>query len=243
MKIAFITDIHIAAEGEHPAGVDVRANFLQTLDYVRTTKPDCMVLGGDLCFDVGDRAIYGWIREQLRDLPCQWFAIPGNHDDSVMMAEEMHLTHHLTNGELYSAIPLEGYPALFLDSSKGTFSDAQWQWLGEELALIHHNALVFCHHPVLPADALFMDTKYPFRQQARWVETTEELPCRIQVISGHYHTETTTLRGNTSILITPSTYIQLNPYTPDLELVKTPPALREITVSMHGVTSRVVYVS
>ncbi|MBO0930055.1 metallophosphoesterase family protein [Fibrella aquatilis] len=240
MKIAFITDIHIAAEGECPAGVDVRANFLQTLDYVRATKPACVVLGGDLCFDVGERGVYQWIKQQLGNLPCQWFAIPGNHDDVTMMAEELHLTHHLTDGELYSAIPLEGYPALFLDSSKGSFSEGQWQWLGEELALLHHNALVFCHHPVLPANALFMDTKYPFRQQARWVETTEELPCRIQVISGHYHTEATVMRGNTTVLITPSTYIQLDPHTPDIQLVKRGPYLREIEVTPHGLSSRVV---
>ena len=97
MKIAFITDIHIADEGETPAGIDVRANFLKALDAVRAMKPNCLVIGGDLCFDVGARETYKWIYSQLQNnLPCQWYAIPGNHDDVVMMAEELHLTHHLT---------------------------------------------------------------------------------------------------------------------------------------------------
>lgn len=242
MKIAFVTDIHIGAEGEMPAGVDVRANFLKTLDAVRAMKPNCLVLGGDLCFDVGVREVYRWIYQQLQDLPCMWFAIPGNHDDSVMMAEEMHLTHHLTGNELYSAVPLEGYPALFLDSSRGAFSEAQWQWLGEELDLIHHNALIFCHHPVLPADTKFMDVKYPFRQQQQWIETTEPLPCRMQVVSGHYHCEAVVQRANTTVFITPSTYIQLNPHSAELELVRTPPTFRELIVTPNGLTSRVLEV-
>jgi 3',5'-cyclic-AMP phosphodiesterase len=240
MKIAFVTDIHIGAEGELPAGVDVRANFERVLDRVRTTKPNCLVLGGDLCFDVGVRDIYQWVYQQLQDLPCMWFAIPGNHDDSVMMAEELHLTHHLTGNELYSAVPLDGYPALFLDSSRGVFSETQWQWLQDELAAIHHNALIFCHHPVLRADAQFMDTHYPFKEQARWLETTEELPCRMQVFSGHYHCEAIAQRANTTVFVTPSTYIQLDPYTPTIELVATQPMYREITVLPTGLTSRIV---
>ena len=242
MKIAFITDIHLGADGEMPEGVDVRARFLQTLRAVRAMKPACLVLGGDLCFDYGVRQTYQWIHEQLQQLPCQWFAIPGNHDDVLMMAQEMHLNHHLTGTELFSAAPLEGYPALFLDSSKGRFSDTQWQWMADELALLHHNVLIFCHHPPLPADALFMDQNYPFTQQDRWNETTQHLPCRMQVISGHYHCEAVVQRANTTVLVTPSTYIQLDPHTPELGLVKTVPYFREITVSPTGVTSRVIAV-
>ena len=241
MKIVFITDIHIAAEGETPAGIDVRANFLKALDAVRAMKPKCLVIGGDLCFDVGVRETYKWIYRQLQnDLPCQWYAIPGNHDDVVMMAEELHLTHHLIGTELYSAAPLDGYPALFLDSSKGGFSAAQWAWLTDELMAIDHNVLIFCHHPVLPANAQFMDINYPFRQQEQWIEATEELPCRMQVISGHYHTEATVMRANTIVLITPSTYIQLDPHTADLKLVNTGPYLREIELTTNGLSSRVV---
>ena len=242
MKIAFITDLHIAAEGETPQGVDVRANFLKTLDFVRAMKPACLVLGGDLCYDTGNRAVYQWIREQLLDLPCTWFVIPGNHDDSVMMAEEFQLTHHLHGSELYFASPLEGYPAIFLDSSKAQFSPAQWSWLGEELKAIHHNVLIFCHYPVLPANAEFMDTKYPFRQTRQWLELTCHLPCQMQVVSGHYHTDTVAFRGNTSVLITPSTYIQLDPATPCISLIRTPPAVREINVTPGVLTSRVHYV-
>jgi 3',5'-cyclic-AMP phosphodiesterase len=243
MKIAFITDIHIASEGEMPQGVDVRANFLKTLDFVRAMKPACLVLGGDLCYHVGERSVYEWVRQQLLDIPCAWFAIPGNHDDSVMMAEVFHLTHHLYNNELYYASPLEGYPALFLDSSKGKFSPTQWQWLTEELHAIHHNVLIFCHHPPLLANARFMDERYPFKQTEKWIEMTHELPCRLQVISGHYHTDTVVLRGNTTVMITPSTYIQLDPDSPEIGLVKTPPAVREINVSPTGITSRVHYIS
>jgi 3',5'-cyclic-AMP phosphodiesterase len=242
MKIAFITDLHIGAEGEMPLGIDVRANFLKALQFVRTMKPACLVLGGDLCYDVGDRSIYRWIYQQLLDLPCAWFAISGNHDDSVMLAEELHLHHHLHGNELYFSSPLEGYPAIFLDSSKAQFSSAQWQWLGEELKAIHHNVLIFCHYPVLLANAPFMDNKYPFRQTEQWLELTQDLPCRMQVISGHYHTDVVAIRGNTSVMITPSTYIQIDPNSPEIKMIKTSPAVREINVTPSGLTSRVHYI-
>ncbi|WP_309547095.1 hypothetical protein [Spirosoma foliorum] len=46
MRIAFITDIHIGAEGEKMQGVDVRQNFLKALEFVRSLKPNCLVVGG-----------------------------------------------------------------------------------------------------------------------------------------------------------------------------------------------------
>ncbi len=242
MKIAFITDLHLTETDEMPQGVDVRGNFLKALDFVRAMKPSCLVLGGDLCYDVGNRAVYAWVREQLRDLPCAWFAIAGNHDDSMMMAEELHLTHHLHGSELYYASPLEGYPALFLDSSKAQFSPEQWAWISEELRSIHHNVLIFCHHPLMLVNAIFMDTKYPFRQTEKWQETTGELPCQMQVVSGHYHTDTIAQRGNTTVMVTPSTYIQIDPANAGISLIKTPPAVREINVTPNGLTSRVHYV-
>ena len=34
MRIAFLTDMHLGADGELVQGVDVRQNFLKALDYL-----------------------------------------------------------------------------------------------------------------------------------------------------------------------------------------------------------------
>ena len=122
MKLAFITDMHLGAEGEKPQGVDVRQHFLKALDFVADMKPNGLILGGDICNSTDDRrSIYEWVKKQVDKLPMPCYVIPGNHDDAVMMAEVFRNTHYLHGNELYYALPLEGRPVLFLDSSKGNY--------------------------------------------------------------------------------------------------------------------------
>ncbi|GAB3644256.1 metallophosphoesterase family protein [Spirosoma arcticum] len=243
MRIAFITDLHIGAEGEKPMGVDVRQNFLQALGYLEYIRPNCLVVGGDICYSAGDPAIYTWVKELLNALPFPHYVISGNHDDSAMLAEIFNKTHDLTGAELYYALPLEGHPALFLDSSKGTLSKAQWTWLREYLlALRDNNLLLFMHHPPLPADVEFMDTQYPFRQSEEFLELVRDLPCHLTVVCGHYHVDKVVQRGNLLALLTPSTFYQLKHDTPGFAVDHYRIGIREINLTSHGTTSTVHYV-
>ncbi len=243
MRIAFITDLHIGAEGEKPQGVDVRQNFLQALSHLEHIRPDCLVIGGDICYSVGDRAVYRWVKEILDALPFSYYVIAGNHDDSMMMADEFNLTHHLHGTELYYALPLDGRPVLFLDTAKGKLSSAQWTWLREYMvALRDNNLLVFMHHPPLPADVTFMDTHYPFRQSDEFLALVRDLPCHITVVCGHYHVEKVVQRGNLLTLLSPSTFYQMK-HDPDQMVVDHyRVGVREINLTSHGTSSTVHYV-
>lgn len=243
MRIAFITDLHIGATGEKPLDVDVRQNFLQALGHLEYIRPNCLIVGGDICNSVGDRAIYTWVKELLNALPFPHYVIAGNHDESAMMAEVFNLTHHLHGSELYYALPLEGHPALFLDTAKGKMSSAQWTWLGEYIAALRdNNLLVFMHHPPLPADALFMDTHYPFRQSDKFYELVKDLTCHVTVVCGHYHAEKVVQRGNLLTLLTPSTFLQLRQDTDTMEIDSYRIGVREINLTTHGTNSTVHYV-
>lgn len=242
MRIAFITDLHLVAEGEQLQGVDVRQHFLNALEKVRAIKPACLVVGGDISNAGGDAAIYGWVKSELDALPCPYFILSGNHDDSTVLAQSFHLTHDLNHNELYYALPLEGRPALFLDSSKGDFSSEQWTWLADYLkALRDNNVLIFMHHPPVPADVLFMDTKYPFRQSEEFLALVHDLPCHVTVICGHYHVEKVVQRGNLLVLISPSTFYQMKQDTPEFALDSYAIGVREINVTTHGTNSTVYY--
>ena len=242
MRIAFITDLHIDTEGEKPLGVDVRQNFLDALSAVTKLKPLLLVIGGDLCNTTGDLAIYRWIKKQLDDLPYPYCLIAGNHDDSTMLAEAFNLTHHLHGDELYYALPLEGRPALFLDSAKGEFSAEQWAWLRDYLAALRdHNLLIFTHHPPLPAGTQFMDVKYPFRQCDEFYDLVKDLTCHVTVVCGHYHAEKIVQRGNLLVLLTPSTYLQLSQDTPTMQIDNYRIGIREINLTNHGTNSGVWY--
>ena len=242
MRIAFITDIHIGAENEKPQGVDVRQNFLKALAFLTELKPNCLVIGGDLCSTTGDRTTYEWVKLQLDKLPLPYYVISGNHDDSATIADVFRLKHDLHQNEVYYALPLEGYPALFLDSAKGAFSAEQWTWLRDYFkALRDTNVVVFMHHPPLPADVTFMDAHYPFRQSEEFIELVRDLPCHVTVVCGHYHVEKVVQRGNLLTLLTPSTFYQMKQNTLQFAVDNYKIGIREINLTTHGTNSTVFY--
>jgi Icc protein len=242
MRIAFITDMHLGAEGEQPQGVDVRQNFLKALAFLTELKPNCLVIGGDLSNSTGDRAIYEWVKKEIDKLPFSCYVISGNHDESALIADVFKFSNFLHGSELYYALPLEGRPVIFLDSSKGDLSPEQWTWFREHLmALRDNNVLVFMHHPPIPADVVFMDRKYPFRQSEQFLELTRDLPCHVTVVCGHYHVEKVVQRGSLLLLITPSTFYQMKQDTPTLTVDNYCVGVREINLTSHGTNSTVHY--
>ena len=243
MRIAFITDLHIGADGEKPQGVDVRQNFLNALNFLPEIKPACVVIGGDICLETGDRAVYEWAKQRLDELPYPYYIIAGNHDESPMMAEAFNLTHHLHGSELYYALPLEGHPALFLDTAKGRMSPAQWTWLREYMAALSgNNLLVFMHHPPLPADVCYMDANYAFSQSDEFYDLVKDLTCHVTVVCGHYHVEKVVQRGNLLTLLTPSTFFQLKHDSPGFCVDHLKIGIREINLTTHGTNSTVHYI-
>ena len=244
MRIAFITDPHIGADGEKPQGVDVRQNFLNALAFLPELKPTCLIIGGDICLDTGDRAVYEWAKQQLDELPYPYYTIAGNHDEPALMAEVFDLTHHLHGSELYYALPLEGHPTLFLDTAKGELSPAQWTWLGEYMAALRgNNLLIFMHHPPLLADALFMDTHYPFRQSDQFYNLVKDLTCHVMVVCGHYHADKVVQRGNLMALLTPSTFLQIRQNTDTMTIDNYRVGVREINLTTHGTSTTVHYLT
>ncbi len=235
--------MHLGAEGEIVQGVDVRQNFLDALAHLKELKPNCLVLGGDISNIVGDRSTYEWVKKQLDPLPFPYYVVPGNHDDSTLIAEVFRMTHDLHNKELYYALPLEGRPTLFLDSSKGELSPEQWTWFREYLNVLRdNNVLVFMHHPPIPADVVFMDTRYPFRQSAEFIELVKDLPCHVTVVCGHYHVEKEVQRGNLLVLLSPSTFYQMKHDTLEFAVDNYRIGIREIDLTTHGTISTVHYV-
>lgn len=242
MRIAFITDPHIGLADEMPQSIDVRQNFLNALAALSDLKPDCVILGGDLCSTTGNSEIYAWIKVQLDALPMPYYVIAGNHDDSIMLAEAFHKNHDLHEGELYYALPLNGRPVLFLDTARGSMSDAQWTWLRDHLtALRDSNVLIVMHHPPLPADVPFMDANYAFRQTDKFLALVQELPCHVTVVCGHYHVEKVVQRSNLLVLLSPSTFYQMSQNTTDFAIDNYQVGVREINLTAHGMSSTVHY--
>lgn len=236
MKIIQITDLHIGREGELPVGLDVRGNFAAILEKAAAMKPDYLVLSGDLSFHDGDPEACEWVRSLVVPLGIPFEVIPGNHDDPAGLArifgyekEDFH------QGELYFFRKWGPQTVLFLDTSRGEMSSVQWQWLETQLAGWDSPlALIFMHHPPVPAGVPFMDQKYPFLQIQAFERLVQKYPLSYQVFCGHYHVEKTVAHRNGNVFITPSTFFQIAQHTDALAIDHTRPAFRAIDLQENG---------
>jgi DNA repair exonuclease SbcCD nuclease subunit len=80
LRVAHCSDIHLGTNGAG-AGDPCRARFARALDAIRASRPDLMLLAGDL-FDTNDVAgdTVAFAMDRLADLPFPVVMIPGNHD-------------------------------------------------------------------------------------------------------------------------------------------------------------------
>ncbi len=212
LKIAQITDLHIGQAGEDTYGVDVRQNFLSILADLRGHDPDHLVVSGDLCYRDGEPEIYHWIKEQLDHTGLPYELLSGNHDSPQMLAEAFSLEADLTGGELFYTRNWKDHSVIFLDTTPGTLSDQQLEWLEGELAKLSGTAVIFMHHPPLLAGVQFMDQRHPLRNREAVCEVLHKYPAAIHIFTGHYHSEKSIQEQNIFVHITPACFFQISPF-------------------------------
>jgi len=209
MRIIQLTDLHIGREGQDTFGVDVRKNLNDLLRAVYQLKPAHLVISGDLCYDVGDVAIYQWIKKRLDLLDIPYSLISGNHDDTTLMASVFGLEDMLIGNALFYKRIFDGQTFLFLDSAPGIVSEEQLDWLSKELRTHQEQIFVFIHHPPLLSGVPYMDNNYSLQNREEVQRLFFDFPGRVQVFCGHYHVEKTLQKKNMLVQITPSNYFQI----------------------------------
>lgn len=209
MNIVLITDLHIGKEGENTYGVDVRKNFLTILEAIKKEQPDTIIVNGDLCFDQGEVAIYQWIKKHLDQLAIPYYLTVGNHDNGEMMASIFDLQDDFHENSLYFTHQFGDWKAIFLDTGTRRVSETQLKWLTKELQFDNQPTLIFMHHPPIISGVNFMDAKYALDNMADFQKVLAKDSRHIPIFSGHYHTEKTVFKGNITLQITPSCYVQI----------------------------------
>ena len=242
MKIVQITDLHIGLEGQDTYNVDVRDNFLQILGEVVFAKPELIVVTGDLCFDLGQKDIYLWIKEKLDNTNIPYLVLPGNHDDAALMMDIFEIDYSHAEDEIYFAKKLNKTTALFLDNSKASHSDNQKKWIKRQLHQADKNILVFTHYPPAKCKVTFMDENYCLQDRKELQELFHDYDKNIYLFCGHYHTEKTIHLDNLHIAITPSTYFQIDPNTDDFKVDSYRIGFRLIEVSKNRCMSATNYI-
>jgi Icc protein len=233
MRIAQITDIHLTPDDCLANEIDVWENFRKVLNHIRLLEPDCIVISGDICYEVGCLETYQEVKYLLDEVAIPYYLVAGNHDDSLQMAHVF--GYETENGKIkpYQII-LKNHSLHFWDSSDGLVAP----YLFDDL---QKNALVFVHHPLILGTCRFMDMRYSI-QNIREIELTlNNCPSPIHFFHGHYHIEKYVQQNQHSFYLTPSTYFQLDDQSEAFLIASKAVGYRWIEVSDTQLMTKVVY--
>ena len=202
IRIIQITDPHIGRENEEPYGVDVRKNLQEVAQAISREKFDFLVLTGDVCFRKPNEKTYLWVKSILDQLKSEYYVLPGNHDDSDMIAKIFGMEKFLYNHELYFKAKANNRPFLFLDTAKQVMSCEQLAWLGKQIKGISRPHVIFMHHPPVLAKVLHMDSNWPLMNRKNVQKILFGSQANIHVFCGHYHVEKSIHSKNLAVHIT-----------------------------------------
>ena len=242
MRIAQITDVHIGNADDRPHGIDSRAQFHATFEAICATRPDHVILTGDLSYREPNRSQYAWIAEQLSAIPCPVAILAGNHDSQEILSGIFKTHYHPATNEIYWDTIWDATHVFFLDTARGIMSETQYAWFAEGLRNTGERTMIFMHHPPIYCGVPHMDEQYAFREIPRIQELLQSVQTQFYIYCGHYHVDREITVANQQVHITPSTYFQLNANQIEFGIDHHRPGFRLISLEPTGIRSETFYV-
>jgi Icc protein len=244
VRILHLTDFHFLARGSRTTmfGVDTEQSFTDTVAAALKSGriPDLILLTGDLVQDP-EVSAYERVKSHLVVLPCPAYCLPGNHDDSGLMAQ----TLVGRNIHYQAHILLDHWQIICLDST------IPYQPYGrlprEQLDLLdsfldnhpHRFALIALHHHPVPSGSLWMDTML-LENRDQFFEALGRHSQVRGVVFGHVHQAMDLNHRGLRIFSTPSTCFQFKPNQAVFALDPAPPGYRRIELYPDGRIETVV---
>lgn len=230
-KIAHITDIHLGDKTAIERGIDPKQNLNAVLDAVASIGVDEIVCTGD----IGEKETYKWFFKKVEEYKPGYKITLGNHDDYKEATNSFHLK---TSGkeELYYSIEEEFYKYIFLDSSSGTISASQLNWLKDEATALK-KIIVFLHHPLLGLET-GIDNIYPLTNRDEVVAILQQCRQPVNIFCGHYHMPDKRSEGRLTQYITPAVSFQVKKFSPTIEIKAGNFGFRIITLTEMAVTTQ-----
>lgn len=200
-KIAYVTDIHLEEKFPFDMGVDTRKNWERILKDISARGVDEIIFGGD----IGEKTANKWFFESLQNYTIA--VTLGNHDYYDEVIKHYNLGEVEKQTELYYSQEYDYYKFIFLDSSSGAISQAQFNWFKKEL-LISKNIILFIHHPILAVD-VEVDKRFALKERDRIKTELLGFENDVTIFCGHYHFEDERKNGNIRQFITPASSYQV----------------------------------
>lgn len=208
-----LSDSHIGADW---GDGDPAARLVGAVDAVRGLEPAplAVLVTGDLVDHALD-AEYEQLRGLLEPLQAPLYVLPGNHDDRAALRRHFDVPGEDADFVQYS-VDLGPLRRVVMDTTRpgedgGELDAERLAWLDAELALMPEAPTVIAlHHPPIVTGIPAMDViGLPVADRAALGKVIERHPQVLALVAGHIHrTIHGTLAGR-SVLVGPSTHVQL----------------------------------
>lgn len=230
-RVGQISDIHLVAGRSEKDGLNSVESFERALFDAKRQNLDLLVFSGDLTED-SSKEEYELFFRMVESYDRPWCVIPGNHDNSEDLAKFSPVPLKLDGVEIFYRRTVNGFPFFFLDSSTGTISKRQLEWLKSEALKEDGEIFLFAHHPPCLCGHLFMDSRYALKNWKEVGETLDSIGNLHSIFVGHYHSGMTIDRGaGQTVYVTPSTQMQLDPESSEFHILSRIPGWRLIEYS------------
>jgi Icc protein len=237
LKIAQITDLHLAPGERKVHGMNPKKNLLLVLNSVKNFNPDIIALTGDVLHDEMDDEIYPWLKEQVDQCGSEVYIIPGNHDEVDSIKTYFNLPIPQGRGEIYYHIDHKEVVLAFLDTSTRVVSQEQLEWLTKLCKDTEKEIILFMHHPPVLSGCRFMDTHFPLKNRKEVQDVLKQCVNIRHIFCGHYHTGKKIAWQDKFIYITASTIFQIDEDAEGLELETHRIGWRTIEIREDGLYS------
>ncbi len=237
LRVLQISDTHLFADTTRRlVGLDTEGSLQEILALIqqRVLPVDVILATGDLTHDASVAA-YQRLGRHLQTLGAPVYYLPGNHDDSRVMAE------YLANDNIsMPAAARHGDWLLIMldsslpDSARGHLASAELEKL--ETGLRNHpecHALVCLHHHPLPSGSSWLD-KMSLDNADEFFEIVDRHRNVRGIVWGHIHQPSDSERNGVRMLSIPSTCIQFAPGQAAFGIADTPPGIRWLALLPDG---------
>lgn len=243
VRILQITDPHLFERPEDRLlGVNTQQSFEEVVAQALALDfaPDLVLITGDIA-QSPSAVCYQRCHDQISRFGVPQYWLQGNHDLSGLF-EPAQLQAHTGS----RVIDCGDWAILMLDSSvdhevAGRFSDAELDWLAQQLAsLTAPHVMVALHHHPVAVGSRWLDQHMLQNAEAFW-HIVRQANRHCLVLHGHVHQEVDRVLQGIRVLGCPSTSIQFAPHQDDFLLdTQQGPGFRWLKLHADGLVETAV---
>lgn len=237
VRLLQITDTHLFANPEGQLLAMVSAQSLAAVLNAVSANPhpyEAVLATGDLSQDHSPES-YLRFADMMAPLGKPIYWLPGNHDDSLVMNEQLH------NAGISEAKLLVGehWLVLLLDTQvrgkpHGRLADHQLALLDGVLRRYpQHHVLIALHHQAVPVGCAWLD-QHNLKNADELFTVLARHPQQKTILFGHVHQEFDEVHHGVRLISSPSTCVQFKPLSDDFALDTSGPGWRYLTLHPDG---------